>query len=272
MRIIENQVVAGTNLDLHGEQIAPEVLVRLFAQMADPMVNHSEHDGTRSPVTRMSNKRLVQRPDGSLAIVVDIEVLDEVEFARMGGFSIAFTNRTIRIGGQPCIQILINPRQLPFEEIARDLAALTPPGYSIDITERIEKTAVADGVIVIVALTVAGVAKGFLSKVGAELFEYLKRRRGGTSTKEPAIQIEGTVDVGGRAVTLLLAVDPSVSATELTSVDLDAAAVQLERMAKGAGVNRAVGFIRPGPVIEVTFLVRPDGSIARAVVEGQEGR
>lgn len=267
-RVIRDQIIAGTNVDLHGEQISPEALAQFFLQMPDQMVGCDEHDGTQMPSARMSNKRLVTRSDGSLAIVVDVEVLDEVGFSRMGGFSIAFTRRTLRLGGQPCVRILINPRQLPFENMARDIAGFAPPGYAIDITERIEKAAVVDAAIVVVILALGGVAKGFLSKVGAELFEYLKTARG-TPPKSPAIQIEGSVEVAGQPVKLLLAVDPSVPPRELAAIDLDAAASQLERLAEGAGVNRAIGVIRPGPSIEVTFLIRLDGTITRNENGGQ---
>src|SRR6266851_742908 len=164
-RIIKGQVIASTSVDAHGEALPEEAIRTFFEQLKDPSVSFRNHQTSQAPVCRGFNKRLERLPDSSLAIVIDLEVLDEEAFNAVGGFSIAYTNRTVRFGVNPSVRVLINPRQFDFDQVAQDIGRLLPQGESIDVTERIEKAAIIEVAIIIVAFIASTVAKGFLSKV-----------------------------------------------------------------------------------------------------------
>lgn len=207
-KLITGQVIASTAVDSHGEALSEEAIRALFAQLKDPSVSFRNHDTSHAPVCRGFNKRLERRPDGSLAIVLDLEVLDEAAFATAGGFSIAFTNRTVRFGTNPSVRILINPRQLDFDSIAQDVGRLLPEGTSVDITERIEKAAIPSEVIIVVSFVAGAIAAGFLNKIGSDLFDYLKKRRAPENPAPQTIHLHVTCDIHRRPVVLLLVADP----------------------------------------------------------------
>ncbi len=263
-RIIRGQVIASTELDSHGERLSRDAIETLFRQLPEISLSFRNHDTSVGPVCRGFNKRLQELPTGELAIVLDLEVLNEGAFETAGGFSIAFTNQTIRFGSDPAVKVLINPRQLPFEQVADEIGRLLPQGESIDVTERIEKAGVLEAAIIVVAFVAGGVAKGLFSRVGSELFDYLKKRRVGSPPVEPTIHLQTTVEVRKRPVVLLLVADPATPPWDLARVDVDAIASQLEALAQRTEVQRAVGIIRPGPTIELRFLVSADG----AIIEG----
>src|SRR6266851_853142 len=76
-RIIKGQVIASTSVDAHGEALPEEAIRTFFEQLKDPSVSFRNHDTSQAPVCRGFNKRLERLPDSSLAIVIDLEVLDE---------------------------------------------------------------------------------------------------------------------------------------------------------------------------------------------------
>jgi hypothetical protein len=203
----------------------------------------------------------VRLPEGGLAIVIDLEVLNEDAFMAGGGFSIAFTNRTIRFGTNPAVRVLINPRQFAFEEMAHDIGRLLPPGESVDVTERIEKAGVLEAAIIIVTFAASAVASGFFNKAGGELFDYLKKRRSPNTPAEPTIHLHINCEIRRRPVVVLLVADSSVPPRDIARVDVEALVSHVEAIAQGAEIQRAVGIIRPGPVVEMTFLVKLDGSV-----------
>jgi hypothetical protein len=216
-KVINGQVIASTAVDSHGEALSEEAIRTFFAQLKDPSVSFRNHDTSQVPVCRGFNKRLEWRPDGSLAIVIDLEVLDEAAFATAGGFSIAFTSRTVRFGTNPALRILINPRQLDFDPIAQDVGRLLPEGTSVDVTERIEKAAVPSEVIIIVSFVAGAIATGFMNKVGSDLFDYLKKRRARENPAPPTIHLHVTCEIQRRPVILLLVADPRATPAETWS-------------------------------------------------------
>lgn len=259
-RVIRGQVIASTAVDSHGEQISPEAIESLFRQVQEPWLTYCDHDTSVAPVCRGYNKRLEKRANGELAIVLDLEVLNEEAFAQRGGFSIAFTNRTMRFGDSPAVRILINPRQFGFEQVAYDMGRLLPHGQGIDVTERVEKAAILEGAIIVVAFVIGGIAKGFFSKAGGELYDYLKKLRTGTPPKEPTLHLHATLTVLQKPIVLLLVADPATSAWDLAAVDFDALATTVEAMPGVEEIQRVVGVIHPGPTVELRFMVRADGN------------
>jgi hypothetical protein len=262
-RIISGQVIASTALDSHGERLSRETIETLFRQLPEVSFSFHNHDTSVGPVCRGFNKHLQELPSGELAIALDLEVLDEEAFQSTGGFSIAFINRTIQFGSDPVVKVLVNPRQFPFDQMAEEIGQLLPPGESIDVSERIEKTGVLETAIIVVAIAVGGVATGFLNKIGAELFDYLKKLRTGNPPTEPTIHVQTTVEVHKRPVVLVLVADPATPPNHLAQVDVDAVTSQVESLAGTANVQRCIGVIRPGPTVELRFLVRADGAIIK---------
>ena len=262
-RIIRGQVIASTGLDSHGESLSRETIGTLFRQLPEVSFSFRNHDTSAGPVCRGFNKRLKELPAGELAIALDLEVLDEEAFKSAGGFSIAFTNRTIRFGSDPTVKVLVNPRQFPLEQVAQEIGRLLPPGESVDVTERIEKAGVLEAVIIVVVFVAGGIAKGFFSKVGGELFDYLKKRRAGSPPVEPTIHLQVTVEVRKRPVVLLLVADPATSPWDLARVDVGAITAEVETLAENTDIQRAVGIIRTGPTIELRFLVSAEGAIIK---------
>jgi len=262
-RIIHGQVIASTALDSHGERLSRDAIETLFRQLPEVSFSFRNHDTSVGPVCRGFNKRLQELPSGEVAIALDLEVLDEEAFKTAGGFSIAFTNRTIRFGSDPAVKVLVNPRQFPFEQVAQEIGRLLPLGESVDVTERIEKAGVLDAAIIVVAFVAGGIAKGFFSKVGGELFDYLKKRRTGSPPVEPTIHLQTTVEVRKRPVVLLLVADPATPPWDLARADVDAIASQVEALAETTNLQRVVGIVRPGPTIELRLLVSTEGTIIR---------
>jgi hypothetical protein len=263
-RIIRGQVIASTGLDAHGEALPEEAIQRLFEQLQDPSVSFRNHDTSQAPVCRGFNKRLERGADGNLAIVIDLEVLDEAAFNAFGGFSIAFTRGSVRFGSNPAVRVLVNPRHFDFEQVAKEIGDLLPQGESLDVTERIEKTAVLEAAIIVVTFIAGAAAKGFLGKVGGELFDYLKKRRSHASPAEPTIHLHVTCEIRQRPVVLLLVADPLASPSDLAGVDLEALMARVEAFAAGAEIQRAVGIIRPGGSVELCFVMLPSGRTIEA--------
>jgi hypothetical protein len=101
--IPERQTVASTSLDSHGDRISSEELRMLFDQWRENTPAGVMHDLSQPPVCRAFNKRIEALPDGELALKVDLEVLDEAEFAKFGGFSISFSPPVlILVGDSKC--------------------------------------------------------------------------------------------------------------------------------------------------------------------------
>ncbi len=263
-RIIRGQVIASTALDSHGERLSREAIETLFQQLPEVSFSFRNHDTSVQPVSRGFNKRLQELPSGELAIALDLEVLNEEAFKSTGGYSIAFTGRTIQFGSDPAVRVLVNPRQFPFEEIAEDIAQLLPPDESIDVTERIEKTGILETAAIIVILFVAGeIAKGFFSKVGSELFDYLKKRCTGNPPTEPRIHLQTTIEIRNSPVVLLLVADPTTPPGHLAKIDVETITAQVELLAGAVDIRRGVGVIRPGPTVEMSFVVGADGVIIK---------
>lgn len=263
-RIIKGQVIASTGLDLHGESLTEEMVRIFYEQLPDVIVNNNNHDMSERPVSRGFNKELVTLSSGELAITMDVEVLDEESFAEMGGVSIAFTNHTLRYGdSEPAVRVLVNPRHYDFEEFANELAALKPPGYTLDVTERVEKAAVVEAVIVVVAFAASTFAAGFLTKAGGAFFEYLKQSRGRKKTGEqsPTIQLRVEVAVENKLVVVLLQADADVPPSEIAAIDLESLESRTQEIVRDGNVQRIVGKLRQGPTVDMDFFVEEDGRV-----------
>ena len=80
-RIIYNQIITSTTLDLQGDKLTLEQLQSFLSQIPDNMLLNNTHDLSKPPVGRAFNKKLIALPAEEYAIQVDIEILDEAEFS-----------------------------------------------------------------------------------------------------------------------------------------------------------------------------------------------
>jgi len=257
-RMIYGQVIASTGPDLHGERLDPQTIRTLFSQIERAWIGGVEHDIASRPAAKASNFRLQDTSDGGLKILADIEVLDENTFARMGGFSISFTRTTVRMGRakMPAARVLVNPRQFDFDEMAELGKELDLRGYTLDVTERIEKAAVLEtAVIVVVMNIVLKIADGFLSAVGADLYKALRSRK---RKDNPSAPVKLLLELQ-QPVRCILDVDPAVSPKEFARLE-EFLPLELPASIPSKRIARIVGHVRPGPSVTLAFAVLDDGT------------
>lgn len=263
-RIIHGQVIASTSLDRHGERIPREVLIQLFLQLKErglpPAV---KHDLTLSPIARSSNPRLIELNGDELAIVVDLEVLDENEFSRMGGFSIAFLRNTIRFGeDEPVVSILINPQQFDFTESVDHINQAIPRTYTFDVTERVEKAIEIADAIITISLTIASqvalkIAEGFFGAVGERLLDNLKQlRRKDHPDGIKRFHLSLHIPKGSREIRVVLELEAESS--NLSEVDLSAIMRELDRLP--AEAQRIIGVVATNGTVNLKKVILLDNT------------
>jgi hypothetical protein len=224
---------------------------------------YTEHDAARRPFATAFNKRLVERPDGELAIQVDIEVFDENAFSSFGGFSIGLLGSSRRIGeGETFVQVLMNPRQFDLSRYARDLMPLVPSGSVVEVTEYDQKAdvpSIAIAVIVVLAAdAVRETWKGYWNAFGARLLD-LTAKAPRKDVGEPAhLQIH--LVAKPKRAKFILQIEPEVTAHDLGRLDLSSLASYFLAMSDLDSIDRVVATIRPGLVLHLEFLVRVDGT------------
>lgn len=260
-RIIRGQTIASTHADNSGERLSPEELRHLFEQIDERTVNTSAHDMSLRPICHGFNKRLVQLPDGELSIKMDIEILDEDAFARMGGFSIAFTRRTIRFGDSSSadLRVLVNPRQFDLDQVARLVSPALPRGLTVDVTERVEKGQIDTAIVVVVVYLGAKVLDGMFSAIGETLWSRLRQlRRIDRPTDPQTLQL--IIVVPDHSTRIVLTISDAVSAIELAQLDLSQVIKETEKIVSEQGVDRIVGIVEPGPSVKAQFAVLRNGT------------
>ena len=262
-RVITGQTIASTHVDSSGEQITREQLQHLFDQIPAEYVAATQHDLSKPPIAKGFNKRLEVLPDGELAIKLDIEILDEEAFAEMGGFSIAFTRKTIRLGdGEPLMRILVNPQQFDFQEVLRSVEQIIPLDATVDITERVEKgDFLRDAIIIVTVFAFSHVAGGFFGAIGQDLHGRLKTLR---RKDHPEGRSEIHLDVHfseTQHFRVFLVITEEVSPAEVGGVDIGQLSSLLALYPQARTASRIVGKLLPGPVVEIDFFVMPDGMV-----------
>ncbi len=263
-RVMRGQILAGTGPDLEGPGIDRETLKLLFTQIQGHLVGGVCHDLAQRPVVRPFNFRLDELPDGKLVIKADVEVLDEERFSQMGGFSVAFTRCTRRLGtgDKPVARVLINPRFFDFEELSSAISTIVPRGPAVDLTERIEKAAISEiAIIVIVVNLLTEVGKGFLAAAGADIYKFLRGlRRRDNPDAEKRIQIDATTRVSAVPVRFILDLDENVTEQDMRALDIG----ELEKFVPPGielqSITRVVGKVTKGPTVILRFIVLEDGT------------
>jgi hypothetical protein len=239
--------------------------------MPQDLVMCVQHNAARRPVCRAFNQRLVELPDGELALVADIEVLDEETFATFGGYSVGLLGRSHRIGtGTLFCEIYLNARQFDLEATAREFTPLVPPGTAIDITEQHQKAyedLVAIAVLVLSAKAVLSAAEatwtGFWNAYGAHL---LQRTLSLKRTDSPTAPTQGQVilDAAPSRAKLILAFAPNVTQADFARLDMQILSKYLLALPNLQTVDRVVATVHPGPNLHIEFLVHLDGRLGDA--------
>jgi len=262
-RIIHGQTIATTHVDSHGERFDREHFRAVCKRLPDDVVAYVQHDGAQRPVCRGFNHRLVALPDGELALVADIEVLDEDRFATFGGFSIAVMGASSVVGnGELVVEDLLNPRYFDTTTAAHRLKV--PPGASIRITEHYQRElSPTDVVIVLVVILARDAIKamwdGFWSAAGTDIWGWLKGlKRKDHSTAPTRVHLH--ISAKPHRAKLILAFDPEVTPQDSAQIDIQSLASHFLALPDLDTIDRIVATVRPGPVITFEFLSHLDGS------------
>jgi hypothetical protein len=164
----------------HGEYtITREAVEGMLEQMeASPKPVNVEHDPTRPPVGRIVKPRLVELPDGEVALETETELFDEAvpailksaraleeEVARLPGF---------RIGEGP-LGLTVDPRSYRQEDIEAIRESATGTG-EIEVFDNALRFSVLPDALLVIGLGTPTVAawwfsKGFFTKLGEMLGE-----------------------------------------------------------------------------------------------------
>lgn len=262
-RIIRGQTIASTHRDLSGDKIPREALKELYDQIPDLWIGTSNHDLFKGPFSKGFNKKLIELPNGELAIKMDIEVFDEEAFERLGRFSIAYTRGALRCGqGDPSISIWLNPTQFDIQEAAQKIVGVIPNGTAVDVVERVEKAAIAEAAIVFLVFAGLATATGFFNAAGAHLFEVLKNlRRKDKGTGETTIQLHANIEVENHPILVILVVSTQVAAKDMNQLQLQNLPLELKLIPEVTSFIRIVGGLHPGGELYLDHAVKNDGQV-----------
>lgn len=176
MRTIENQIVVTSGVDLHGESIPVERLKDLYEQMPDSWLLNNDHDFSKPPIAFGYNKKFGKIQDGKWAIMVDVDILDEEEFKKMGGFSISYLRNLITMNPSKAgdVEILFNPMSVGISEI-NDLIKLSNEKLQIDARELIQKAFEIPFVLILKFSSIAFFT-AFFGKMGSDTWDFLRHK------------------------------------------------------------------------------------------------
>ncbi|MCL6581569.1 MAG: hypothetical protein K6U08_08160 [Firmicutes bacterium] len=235
-----------------------ETIRTLFSQTKEgaAAVNH---DLCQRPAVRLFNYRLTETPNGGLAIVADVEVLDEEVFSRMGGVSVSFTRTTVRAGAaeEPAVRVLVNPTLFSFNEFCNIANEIELKGYTIDVTELVQKAGLLEVAVIAVVISLASeVGKGFLSELGADLYRALKSKR---RTDDPSGPTKVQLHVK-EPIRLVLDVDSRVTPEEFAKLAEIRPMKFLPPNLPIERIDRVIGRVHAGLTISLSCIVLDDGT------------
>ena len=176
MKVIKEQIIAGTQRDAHGDKITKEQLQKLFDQMAKEMLLHPNHDLSKPPIGKAYNKRFVEVPGEEFVIKVDVDVWDEERMKEMGGFSIGYVERPIALNEphKGDVEIWFSPLVFNREDV---MPLVETPNKSIQIhVLEMKQKALEPSAILILEFAALAFVSGFFGKGGADVFDALKRK------------------------------------------------------------------------------------------------
>lgn len=267
MKTLKRQILDSTHVDLQGEQTPREQLEQLFEQMRDPWILTPDHNQAKPPVARAYNKEFSQLDDGEWAIRADIEVFDEVAFAKYGGFSIAYLRRRLTTNPQrqPEVEVIYNPDVFTDDEIG-DILDLSTKDLQIDGRELVQK-ALEIPLILIVKFAVAAYFAAFFGAVGTDTWKYLRQkikalaqRKRQQSQKALTCQFIFPMQYQGRDIEVLAEVP--VDSFPLLETCKVSTIIDLDVHIKGRRVQKvAIRFDAEAKRWVITYCISDDGSV-----------
>jgi len=214
MKTIKKQPIVTSSTDLHGDRIPVDVLKQFYEDMPDPWVLNNNHDISKPPVGIGYNKQFGQIDGGVWAIMMDVDVLDEDEFKKMGGFSISYLRNKITMNPKQDghIEIIFNPMVLSESEI-NGLVSLSTDEIQIDAMEVIQKAYEISFVLILKFCSLAFFA-AFFAKMGSDTWDLLKnkikklaQKKSNNSLPSPVCQFIFVKQIDGFNVEVLVTVE-----------------------------------------------------------------
>jgi len=258
-RVIRGQVIAGSGADRVGAGFSREAIRHLFTQLADVGIGGVNHDLSQSPIVRAYNFFLVENEDGRLLIKADVEVLNEAKFSRMGGFSISCFGEAYQVGtaDSPAIGIILNPAQFEFNVVRQTLAQFVPSGFSVELREKIEKSASLETAIILILVYALGsISQGFFSAAGADLYRWLKGLRRKDHPDGP-IELQLHLQLH---YPVILKITSGVSPEVFAGIGALWDPPSLPEGVEESDVERIVGNVEPGPRLLLDRVILKDGT------------
>jgi hypothetical protein len=263
-RIIKGQVLTSTGLDTDGESFTREEIRLLFQRMSktsSPLV--SRHDMSTAPIARSFNKQLVELPNGELAITMDLEIFDEEEFSKFGGFSIGLVRNVYPVGsGRTLAAVTLNTRQFNVAEAAEQLAEALSDRYAIQVVERVEKAAeLVAAIVVIAGFAAVKTIEGFLSGVGADLYDAVKTKLRRRDVPDAPIQVHFHLHIHEeqKLPVIVLTAPETLTSAILKTVSAEPLRAAIESAGGEDSIQRIVGSIDSNDKIKVGCIVDAQG-------------
>jgi hypothetical protein len=276
-RIVRDHVAASTNVDLHGERIPPETLREIFDDMPESFLLNHEHSLSRPPVGRAFNKRLVELDGGALAILLDVEVLDEEAYERSRGMSISVTSRQPVLsepGSVLTAQVLFDPNQFDSDGVAAALTGLGTEEYGLIAIERRQKYHVGEEYTHLVQVG-SGIENdiwvGFWTAVGVKLLDILFKTKPKTPAEEVVTRVE-VIASGSDDVEVVLRLAGDTEADDVAGVLPEGVLTEARGAHPSADVRRVVVDVQKGGSYVVRFVSEQDGTVHGDESNGENAR
>lgn len=178
--------MASTGPTTTGISIPVDALRELFEQTKAESYIYQHHDASLPPLGRLYNKRLETRPDGTLAILADVEFEEGEDLSIFKGFSISFLGNVGYRSNKPqAATICLDTRYFSEEDI-REVAGDISDELGVGSRQLFRFSAGATVVIVVVSFAGLAFANGFFSQAGRNLFNFLQGKLVALATKQQA--------------------------------------------------------------------------------------
>jgi hypothetical protein len=268
MHQIKDQVLASTGANSTGKPIPREAIEAVFRQMPQESLLHQHHDASLPPVGRIYNRRLVERDDGILAIVADIEIEDGVDITQFGGFSISYLGTTLAPSGgaAPDVMVMLDMRFFGEGDLG-PVVGTGPKGERIAVRELYRFSAGDPLVLIPIAFVSYALAKGFFGAAGKDLYEFLKRKfldlvhKQEVRGNRAAFEFEFYVEDNSQQYEVVVRADPeNLRLIELGLIDLDDLRRELTDMLDPAKVQKVAATLSTKPpYLRITHVVPKSG-------------
>jgi hypothetical protein len=240
--------MATTHVDRHGDKMTLDALQGMAQQIEQHYLPITlEHDIRHPPVGRVVSGKVTRLSDGEYALEATIEVFEEDDSLE----SLAGDGRQLRVRPENIHTIAVGyDRTFCDEEgqqLLADLSEISAEGQKPTEIAKKSLEPIATLVIISGISVVGGIARGFFSKLGADLYEKLKQSLGRYYRKKPPREhildflFFATHDESALEVHVLVAHPSQEEIDELLSGTLDGIdALVLSLPIREAGIAKVV--------------------------------